>query len=459
MTVSVVLFTSDLRLHDHPPLHAALASADEVVPLFVLDDAIEDAGFPAPNRRAFLADCLRDLDSGLRDRGGRLVIRPGDAAAEVCRIVSETGAGDVHVAAGVSGYAQRREERLRGALASQGCRLHVHDAVITAVAPGAVTPSGAGRDHFAVFTPYFRRWSGAQLRTPFGAPRAVRVPAGPGSAEPPSRAGISGVSRGLAEGGESEGRRSLTAWLRHGIGRYEERHDDLAGDATSRLSPHLHFGTLSPTELVHRARPAGGPGAEAFVRQLCWREFHHQVLAARPSAARSDYRSQRDRWRTAESAADDLAAWQAGRTGYPLVDAAMRQLLHEGWMHNRGRLLASSFLVKTLYVDWRVGARHFLDLLVDGDIANNQLNWQWMAGTGTDSRPNRVLNPVLQAKRYDPDGAYVRRWVPELAGIDGGAVHEPWKLRAAERARCDYPEPLVGLAEGLARFRDARGLD
>ncbi|MER6240883.1 deoxyribodipyrimidine photo-lyase [Streptomyces clavifer] len=459
MTVSVVLFTSDLRLHDHPPLHAALAAADEVVPLFVLDDAIEDAGFGAPNRRAFLADCLRDLDAGLRDRGGRLVIRSGDVAEEVCRIVSETGAGDVHVAGGVSGYAQRREERLREELGSRGCRLHVHDAVITAVAPGTVTPSGAGRDHFAVFTPYFRRWSDAPQRTPFDAPRTVRVPAGPRSAAPPARAGVAGVSAGLAQGGEAEGRRSFTAWRRHGLGQYEERHDDLAGDATSRLSPHLHFGTLSPTELVHRARTAAGPGAEAFVRQLCWREFHHQVLAARPSASRTDYRSQHDRWRTEQSAADDIAAWREGRTGYPLVDAAMRQLLHEGWMHNRGRLLASSFLVKTLYVDWRVGARHFLDLLVDGDIANNQLNWQWMAGTGTDSRPNRVLNPVLQARRYDPDGTYVRRWVPELAGVDGGAVHEPWKLGAEERARCGYPEPLVGLAEGLARFRDARGLD
>ncbi|WP_406390309.1 cryptochrome/photolyase family protein [Streptomyces sp. NBC_00887] len=458
MSVSVVLFTSDLRLHDHPPLQAALASADEVLPLFVLDDGIEEAGFGVPNRRAFLADCLRDLDSGLRARGGRLVIRSGEPAEEVCRIVTETGARDVHVAAGVSAFAQRREERLRTALGSQGCRLHVHDAVITAVAPGAVVPSGGGRDHFAVFTPYFRRWSGAQVRSPFGAPRTVRVPEAPASGAVPSRAGLTGVSAGLAEGGETEGRKRFAGWRRHGLERYETRHDDLAGDGTSRLSPHLHFGTLSPTELAHRARSAGGPGADAFVRQVCWRDFHHQVLAARPSAARSDYRSQHDRWRTERSAADEIAAWQEGRTGYPVVDAAMRQLRHEGWMHNRGRLLTASFLVKTLYVDWRIGARHFLDLLVDGDIANNQLNWQWMAGTGTDSRPNRVLNPVLQAKRYDPDGAYVRRWLPELAGIDGGAVHEPWKLRAAERARYDYPEPVVGLADGLARFREARGL-
>ncbi|WP_406143794.1 cryptochrome/photolyase family protein [Streptomyces sp. NBC_01012] len=459
MTVSIVLFTSDLRLHDHPPLHSALASADEVVPLFVLDDGVRSAGFDAPNRRAFLADCLRDLDSGLRERGGRLIVREGDVADEVAGVATATGASTVHVAAGVSAYAQRREERLREVLASVGCRLSVHDAVITAVAPGTVVPSGAGRDHFAVFTPYFRRWSGEGLRSPFRAPRTVRVPAGVASAALPSRASVRGLSPGLAEGGEAEGRRLFAAWRRQGLAAYEERHDDLAGDATSRLSPHLHFGTLSPTELVHRARAAGGPGADAFVRQVCWRDFHHQVLAARPTAAGSDYRTRRDRWRTGRAAADDTAAWKEGRTGFPVVDAAMRQLLHEGWMHNRGRLLTASFLAKTLYVDWRTGARHFLELLVDGDVANNQLNWQWVAGTGTDSRPNRVLNPVTQAKRYDPEGAYVRRWVPELAGIPGPAVHEPWKLSERERARFAYPDPVVALPEGLARFKEARGLD
>ncbi|WP_327713037.1 DNA photolyase family protein [Streptomyces sp. NBC_00464] len=457
MTVAVVLFTADLRLHDHPPLRAALASSDEIVPLFVRDSAIEAAGFGAPNRLAFLADCLRDLDAGLRERGGRLVIRSGDVAEEVGRIVSETGAADVHLAAGVSAYARRREERLRAALASGGQRLHVHDGVVTAVAPGAVTP--AASDHFAVFTPYFRRWSAQRVRETFAAPRAVRVPDGPGSEAVPARSAVSGVSEGLAEGGERQARTRFTAWRRHGLAAYEEGHDDLSGDATSRLSPHLHFGTLSPVELVHRARTVEGAGAEAFVRQLCWREFHHQVLAARPAAARQDYRTRHDHWRSETDAAEDIEAWRQGRTGYPVVDAAMRQLRHEGWMHNRGRLLTAGFLTKTLYVDWRIGARHFLDLLVDGDVANNQLNWQWMAGTGTDSRPNRVLNPVIQAKRYDPDGSYVRRWVPELAEVSGSAVHEPWKLRRSGRDRPDYPEPVVGLADGLSRFRRARGLD
>ncbi|MFK0097925.1 cryptochrome/photolyase family protein [Streptomyces sp. NPDC091040] len=457
MTVAVVLFTADLRLHDHPPLHAALASADEIVPLFVRDHAIGEAGFDAPNRRAFLADCLRDLDAGLRDRGGRLVVRSGEVAEEVCAVASEAGADEVHLAAGVSAYARRREERLREALEADGRRLRVHDGVVTAVAPGAVTP--ASSDHFAVFTPYFRRWAHERLRDVFGAPRTVRVPEGPRSEKLPSRGGVSGVSEGLAEGGEEAGRKAFAAWRRRGLAGYEDSHDDLAADGTSRLSPHLHFGTLSPVELVRRCRDAGGAGAEAFVRQLCWREFHYQVLAARPASSHANYRDKHDRWRSEADAADEVEAWRQGRTGYPMVDAAMRQLRHEGWMHNRGRLLTASFLTKTLYVDWRVGARHFLDLLVDGDIPNNQMNWQWMAGTGTDSRPNRVLNPVVQGKRLDPDGEYVRRWVPELAPVSGSAVHEPWKLPDAERERLGYPEPVVELAEGLARFRQARGLE
>ncbi|MET9437094.1 deoxyribodipyrimidine photo-lyase [Streptomyces sp. NPDC006551] len=457
MNVSVVLFTSDLRLHDHPPLRAAVESASEVVPLFVRDPAVDRAGFAAPNRLAFLADCLTDLDAGLRDRGGRLVVRGGDTVAEVLAVARQAGADEVHMAAGCSAFARDREDRLRHALESDGRRLRVHDGVATALPAGAVTPHGS--DHFAVFTPYFRRWQAERLRAPLAPPRTVRVPPAVRSEGVPARPSAASVSAGLATGGEREGRRRLTAWLSRHADAYEARHDDLAGDATSRLSPYLHFGAVSAAEAVHRARIRGGAGAEAFVRQLCWRDFHHQVLAARPEAATEDYRTRHDRWRRGEDAEADLRAWREGRTGYPVVDAAMRQLAHEGWMHNRGRLLAASFLTKTLYIDWRAGARHFLDLLVDGDVADNQLNWQWVAGTGTDTRPNRVLNPVLQGKRYDPEGAYVRRWVPELADVPARSIHEPWKLTGLGRAARDYPEPLVTLADGLARFRHARGLD
>lgn len=454
MSLSIVLFTSDLRLHDHPPLRAALREAEEVVPLFVRDEEVAAAGFAPPNRVAFLADCLAALDAGLRERGGRLVVREGEAVREVCAVAAETGAGRVHVAAGVSAFARRRADRLRAALAEDGRELVEHEAVITALPPGEVTP--AGSDHFAVFTPYFRRWSQERLREPLAAPRSVPVPAAVRSRPLPSREELREVSPGLARGGETEGRARLAAWRRSGLDRYEERHDDLAGDATSRLSPHLHFGTLSAAECVHRARTAGGAGADAFVRQLCWRDFHHQVLAARPASAAHDYRGKGDHWRRGEDARQETEAWREGRTGYPVVDAAMRQLAYEGWMHNRGRLLVASFLTKTLYVDWRTGAEHFLRLLVDGDLANNQMNWQWAAGTGTDSRPNRVLNPLTQGRRYDPQGAYVRRWVPELRGIEGAAVHEPWKLKEWPAG---YPEPLVELSEGLARFRHARGKD
>lgn len=457
MTVAVVLFTSDLRLHDHPPLRAALAAADEVVPLFVRDPGIGAAGFEAPNRTAFLTGCLRDLDASLRRCGGRLVMRTGPVVREVGTVATESGATEVHLAAGVSGYAQRREERLLEDLGRRGVALRVHDAVTTAVAAGALTP--AGSDHYAVFTPYFRRWSQERLRETCRAPRTVRVPETVRGEPLPSHEGLSGLSPGLPDGGESAGRDRFAQWSRSRMSGYQDQHDDLAGDATSRLSPYLHFGALSPVELVHRARSRGGAGAEAFVRQLCWRDFHHQVLAARPTASTHDYRPRNDRWRTESEAADDITAWRKGRTGYPVVDAAMRQLLYEGWTHNRARLLAASFLTKTLYVDWRIGARHFLSLLVDGDLVNNQLNWQWVAGTGTDTRPNRILNPVRQGRRYDPDGTYVRRWVPELADLDNRHVHEPWLLPQDRRARLDYPEPLITLDDGRARFAHARGLD
>ncbi|MGH9068547.1 MAG: cryptochrome/photolyase family protein, partial [Acidimicrobiales bacterium] len=257
----------------------------------------------------------------------------------------------------------------------------------------------------------------------------------------------------LAPGGEGAARDRVRAWVGRSLPGYEDHHDDLAGDATSRLSPYLHFGCVSPLELAGRA--AGRPGAEAFVRQLCWRDFHHQVTAAYPAVATADYRSRGDHWRDDPEAAE---AWKAGRTGFPIVDAGMRQLAREGWMHNRARLVVASFLTKDLYLDWRIGAAHFLDWLVDGDIANNSGNWQWVAGTGNDTRPNRVLNPLRQAARYDPKGDYVRRHVPELGGVDGPAVHEPWKLPGDRRRGLDYPPPITDHDEAAAAFRRRRGL-
>jgi deoxyribodipyrimidine photo-lyase len=312
-----------------------------------------------------------------------------------------------------------------------------------------VTP--AGGDHFKVFTPYLRAWSEVPPRRRHGAPRRLRVPSGlPAGRLPALDALLRGSpSPARAKGGEREGRRAMRAFLREGIGEYGERHDDLPGDATSRLSAYLRFGCVSALELVREASERRG--GEPFVRQLCWRDFHHQVLAANPSLPRRDYRPRGDRWSRSRRA---LEAWREGLTGYPIVDAAMRQLAEEGFMHNRARMTVASFLTKDLYLDWREGAAHFWDLLSDGEIANNAGNWQWVAGTGNDTRPNRVLNPLRQAERFDPDGEYVRRYLPELEGIEGGAVHRPWTLEGF--SRIDYPAPIVDHDEAAAAFRARR---
>jgi deoxyribodipyrimidine photo-lyase len=413
----VVLFTRDLRVHDQPALAAAVDRGERVVPLFVLDDAVL-AAFGAPNRVAFLVDALRDLDASLRARGGALVVRRGNVVGETVRLALDVDATTVIVSEDVSAYAQERERRLRTGLAAAGAELDVCPGV-TVVPPGDLVPDG--KDHFRVFTPYWNRWREQARRDTLTAPAQIRLPAGvEGGRVPEWRELQAGrPSPELPEGGESAGRRRLDAWLGSGLSRYAELADDLGADATSRLSPYLHFGCLSAGEVVERALEV--EGAEPFVRQLCWRDFNHQLLAARPELAHEDLRPRPDAWREDE---EGLVAWREGRTGYPLVDAGMRQLLREGFMHNRARLVAGSFLTKHLGIDWRVGAAHFFEHLVDGDVANNTGNWQWVAGTGTDSRPYRRLSPQRQAERFDPDGVYARRYIPELGTPD-------------------YPEPLA----------------
>nr|WP_197682498.1 deoxyribodipyrimidine photo-lyase [Jiangella sp. DSM 45060] len=435
---AVVLFTRDLRVHDHPALAAACEHADRVVPLFVLDDAILGGRNAAPNRAAFLARALADLREQLRQRGGNLVLRRGDVVEETMAVVAETGATALVCSADVSGYAQRREQRLADGCAGRGVRFRAHPGV-TVVPPGALAP--AGGDHYRVFTPYWRAWDAVEWRDQHAAPPTI-----PGAGGALDRIGrlpaVTDLSDGdsspdLPDGGETAGRAVLEAAVRR-AGDGEPDLDDLAGDRTSRLSPYLHFGCVSPLEVANRLAGC----APEQVRQLAWRDFHHQVTAAVPSVAAKDYRRRDVEWR---DDADALRAWQEGRTGVPIVDAGMRQLLREGWMHNRARLVTASFLTKNLRVDWRAGAAHFFRWLVDGDVANNAGNWQWVAGTGNDTRPNRVLNPLRQAKRFDPDGAYVRRYVPELRDVEGAAVHTPWTLPDDRRRGLDYPDPLVDL--------------
>ena len=447
MKTALVLFNRDLRVHDNPAL-AAAARAERTVPLFVLDERLLGSRFAAPNRVAFMREALADLDESLRRAGGRLLLRRGDPVAEALAVARECGAGELHVSADYSAYAKVRERRLAAACEEERIAFRAHPGT-TIVPPGAVAP-GDG-DHFKVFTPYYRAWSELPQRRRVGPPRRLALPAGLRGERLPA---LGKLTRGTpsprrATGGETEGRRLARAFLRDGLGAYDERHDDLPGDGTSRLSAHLRFGCVSPLALAREAHERGG--GEPFVRQLCWRDFHHQVLAATPSLPHRDYRPRGDRWSRSRRA---LEAWQQGRTGYPLVDAAMRQLAAEGFMHNRARMAVASFLTKDLYVDWRAGAWHFWDLLSDGEIANNAGNWQWVAGTGNDTRPNRVLSPLRQAERFDPDGTYVRRYLPELEQVRGKAIFRPWRMEGF--SRLDYPEPIVDHDEAVAAFRAHR---
>jgi deoxyribodipyrimidine photo-lyase len=441
-STSVVVFTRDLRVRDHPALVAA-AAADRVVPLFVLDDEVLSR-HGSVNRTAFLLDCLHDLRGRLRELGADLVVRRGDWLEQVVGMVGEVGADQVHLSADVSGLARRRDVALAEALGSRGVELQRHQGV-TVVPPGATSPSSGG--DWKVFTPYYRRWLEHPWRPVLGVPAALTLPEGVDTGEVPSlgELTVGDPSPGLATGGETVALERLRAWTADLLEQYEARHDDLAGDATSHIAAHLHFGCLSPVEVATRLRdrPGGGP----FVRQLCWRDFYHQVLAGRPETAHHDYRSRGDRWRDDPA---DLVAWKEGRTGFPVVDAGMRQLLAEGFMHNRARMIVASFLTKDLYLDWRAGAAHFMELLADGDVANNQLNWQWTAGTGTDSNPHRIFNPTVQSKRFDPRGEYIRRYVPELADVPAPEIHEP---SAETRRRVGYPDAMVDHHEAIEAYR------
>ncbi|WP_433229744.1 cryptochrome/photolyase family protein [Actinomadura formosensis] len=425
MSTSIMLFTRDLRVRDNPAL-AAACEAEHVVPVFVFDDAILTGPFAAANRVRFLRESVADLRRSLRELGGDLVVRRGDPVAEVARLAGDTGARSLFLADERSAYGTRRLAGLRGL----GLDVSALPG-ITVVPPGDLTP--ANGDHYRVFTPYWRAWDAARRRPAAKTPGRMRLPPGVEPGRPPADPVPGSPSPGLAPGGERAGRARLAAWLRDDAADYEHVRDDLAADRTSRLSPYLKFGCLSPLELA-----AAGP--EGFRRQLAWRDFHHQVAAAFPALPRSDYRPRGRRWNRDRDALD---AWRDGMTGIPIVDAGMRQLRAEGFMHNRARLITATFLTRHLGIDWRAGLRHFGDWLADGDIADNAGNWQWVAGTGNSTRPGQVMNPLRQASRFDPGGDYVRRYVPELAGIERSGVHRPWTLPAARRRGLGYPPPIT----------------
>ncbi|MDG4821891.1 deoxyribodipyrimidine photo-lyase [Asanoa sp. WMMD1127] len=397
MRTAIVLFTRDLRVHDNPALASACATAEQVVPLFVFDPELAGR---SPNRDRFLHQSVTDLREILRSRGSDLVVRQGDPVAETVRLAGEVGAEGVAAAADVSNYARRRERRLTAE--GERHRLSVRFFPgLTIVDPGALQPGGG--DHYRVFSPYHRSWTAAKWRDEVGVPKKVPLPPGVQVGRLP--AAPAGASPDAAPGGETAARQRLRGWLRN-VEEYDDGHNDLAGDRTSRLSPYLRFGCLSPLELAHAA--LGKPGSDPFVRQLCWRDFYYQVAYAFPEISHKAYRrGATEGWRDNEEA---FQRWAEGRTGVPIVDAGMHQLRREGWMHNRARLVTASYLTKDLGVDWRRGLGEFYRWLLDGDVPNNSGNWQWVAGTGNDTRPYRRFNPERQRERYDPTGEYVARY-------------------------------------------------
>jgi deoxyribodipyrimidine photo-lyase len=448
----------DLRIRDNQALSGAISSSEHIIPLFILDPKLIASSRSSSKRLAFLFGSLAALDRDLQARGSGLVIRKGDPVEVLTNLVKETQAAQIFAEADYSPYAHSRDAHVAEHLPLVLC-----GGLALSHPESLLKKDGTP---YKVFTPYMRQWKVKNLvhaGQVLSAPEIMSTPEGLQSEVLPELTGDL-----LFEPGEKAALSKLDAFLNSpdkGIYRYAEQRNLMSLDGTAGISPYIRFGLLSMRHCVYAAQQAieaakgqeAGASAETWLNELIWREFYLSIIYHYPHVMKSSFREDL-RGIPWINDAEDFAAWCEGRTGYPIVDAAMRQLLATGWMHNRGRMIVASFLVKDLAVDWRWGEKFFMQQLIDGDPAANNGGWQWTAGTGTDAAPYfRVFNPVLQGKKFDSRGDYVRKWVPELSQVPVNFIHSPWNmpLEIQQKSSCiigkDYPYPIVD--HGFARER------
>jgi deoxyribodipyrimidine photo-lyase len=468
----IVWFRRDLRLADHSALSAAVAAGAPVIPVFVLDDAAAGRWRAGAASRWWLHHSLAALTDALEDLGAKLVLRRGESAFELAQLAQASGAAAVYCSRAYEPWAQRLEHDVRTKLASVDVALKRFAGTLLHEPDQLQTQAGGS---FKVYTPFWRALRsgtkvGRLLRPPERIPTPAKVPKSDRLDEwelLPKEPDWSAGMRDAWTPGERGAEERLSAFLSDALASYTEQRNRPDRLGTSRLSPHLAFGEISPrqcwTAAGHFAsrHPHADGGHETFLKELVWREFSAHLLHHWPDLPEVPFRAEFANfpWRKDSR---HLKAWRRGRTGYPIVDAGMRELWSTGWMHNRVRMIVASFLIKDLMLPWQDGEAWFWDTLVDADLANNAASWQWVAGSGADAAPYfRVFNPITQGEKFDPEGAYVRRWVPELAKLPAKAIHAPWLAPADVLAAADvkigsnYPKPIVDHAAARIAALDA----
>ncbi|MEM1365110.1 MAG: deoxyribodipyrimidine photo-lyase [Pseudomonadota bacterium] len=473
-STSIVWFRNDLRLADNPALLAASKSANSVIPLFIFDEASDGLRVLGGASRWWLHHALASLSDDLRQQfGAQLILRRGPACEVLTDFIASTGAEAVHWNRRYGPAEQAIDSQIKQQLTDDGVVAKSYQGALLHEPAKVLTGSGGP---YRVYTPFWKNLSsGPEPRGPLPKPKALPGPDTEIESDKlddwqllPSKPDWAGGLRDMWAVGEAPAHKRAGEFMSSALFDYDTARDFPAVDGTSAMSPYLRWGHISPYQLWAKCRKAAqgreNASTETYRKELVWREFSYHLLYHFPKIGTENHQAKFDHfpWRSAEEHADELRAWQAGKTGYPIVDAGMRQLYHTGWMHNRVRMIVGSLLVKHLLFDWREGEDWFWDTLVDSDPASNSAGWQWIGGSGADAAPYfRVFNPITQGEKFDPDGAYVRKWVPELAQLPKKLIHQPWtaslvQLRdAGVRLGDTYPRPVVDHKYGRERALDA----